>query len=284
MLKKAKIIKVKKNNSFINKLKKKQKQKQYNKLLNQEKLLKLFNKLIKKKQSLTNFKIQKKILYFLNDEHFNKNLGTFLISNFLSLDLKKSIIDKRRLFLLKLKLKLKSKNLPKKVKKKKLKKKKLNRYFKFLLLNRYSLLNRIKMKLKKKNLNFSFKNKKNVKYLLLINIRSNNIFINFSCFKNKKLELIKFWSCGIFKLHCTKRKLKFIVYTMLKEVKKKIKFRSFFIIKVSCAHFLHKFLYRNFKKLFLRATFIIFNSFKIFNGCRSKKKRRKKHLKFRILK
>ncbi len=97
------------------------------------------------------------------------------------------------------------------------------------------------------------------------------------------MKIVKFWSCGLLKLHCTKRKLKFIVYTLLKEIKKKIKYLFLFLIKINCATFLHKFLYKNFKKLFLKSKFIIFDSFKIFNGCRSKKKRRKKHLKFRIL-
>jgi hypothetical protein len=283
MIKIVNLIKFKKSNFSKTKLKKKQsffkKEKdQQKKNLNQENLLQIFNKLIEKKKSLNNFKKQKKILYLLDNQEFNKNLDIFIISNFLSINFKNFLKFNRRIFLLKLN-KLQNKKKKKKFLKKKFLKKKLNNYLKFLLLNNYSLINKIK----KKDLNFFLKNKKNKKYLLFINIRSNNIFINLFCFKKNKLQLIKFWSCGIFKLHCTKRKLKFIIYTMLKEIKKKIKYLSFFIIKIFCSKFLHKFLYRNFKKLFFRSTFIIFNSFKIFNGCRSKKKRRKKHLKFRVL-
>lgn len=251
-----------KKQNYVSLKKEQEKQKLY-----QEKLIKIFNILIKKKKK---FNIQKKILCLINQCEFNKKLNLFIKSNSLSQKFKRRIKFRRLLIFSKKGLKKFKKNKYR-YKKKKLKKK-LDTYLKFLLLNNYSLLNKIKKK---------FFNKKK-KYLLCINIRSNNIFINLFCFKKSKLHLIKFWSCGILKLHCTKRKLKFIVYTMLKEIKKKLKYLSFFIIKIFCAHFLHKFLYRNFKKLFLRSTFIIFNSFKIFNGCRSKKKRRKKHLKFRV--
>ena len=157
-------------------------------------------------------------------------------------------------------------------------KKKLDSFLKIFLLDHYSLIHLLKLKKKKKK-----KLKKKVKYLLFVSIRSNNIFINFFRSKNNKVTLINFWSSGVFQLHCTKRKLKFVTYTLLKEITNKLKGISFYIIKIFCAQFLHKFLYKNFKKLFLKSKFIIFTSFKIFNGCRSKKKRRKKHLKFRIL-
>lgn len=154
-------------------------------------------------------------------------------------------------------------------------------FFKTFLLDQYSLIHFIKLKKKKKKLKVKLKSK--VKYLLFINIHSNNIFINFLRSKNKKVKLIKFWSSGIFQLNCTKRKLKFVASTLLKEIKKKLKSISFYIIKIFCAQFLHKFLYKNFKKFSFKSKFIVFTSFKIFNGCRSKKKRRKKHLKFRVL-
>ena len=167
-----------------------------------------------------------------------------------------------------------------KLKKKALKSKLKNfkSFFKlYIQFEKKKLLLILKKKKKKKKL------KKKVKYLLFVSIRSNNIFINFFRSKNNKVTLINFWSSGVFQLHCTKRKLKFVTYTLLKEITNKLKGISFYIIKIFCAQFLHKFLYKNFKKLFLKSKFIIFTSFKIFNGCRSKKKRRKKHLKFRIL-
>jgi hypothetical protein len=236
----------------------------------------MLNNLLKKKFFQQNIN-KKKILnqklenfYKLNKKNFKKQLKK--IQNLKSI-FKFYIKLQKKKFLLKIKKK------KKKLKKCKFtKKKKLDLFSKNFLLNTYSLLNIIKLRKSNKNLNFFKK-----KYLLFININSNNIFINFLCYKNKKIKIIKFWSCGFLKLHCTKRKLKFIIYTLLKEIKKKIKYISFYIIKIFCAPFLHKYLYKNFKKLYFRSKFIIFTSFKIFNGCRSKKKRRKKHLKFRIL-
>ena len=122
--------------------------------------------------------------------------------------------------------------------------------------------------------------------MLHVSVHSNNIFINFLKYSkiHKRLLVIKFWSTGLLKLHCTKRQLKFTLYTLLKEIRLQLKALPIFIIKIMCAPFLYKHLYKMFKKLNFKANFIIYNSFKIFNGCRNKKKRRKKHLKFRILK
>ena len=245
--------------------------KQENQDIKQKKFLKIFEDLLLEKRVNT-FNQQKKNLFLLNNDDFNKKLDLFIIVNNLSKSFKSYLILNRHIFLLICKLNFK-------FSKKKKKKKKLDSYLKLFLLHNNFFLTKIQL-LKKKNFNFE---KTKIHHLLFINIRSNNIFINLICNKNNCLKIVKFWSCGLLKLHCTKRKLKFIVYTLLKEIKKKIKYLFFFIIKINCATFLHKFLYKNFKKLFLRSKFSIFDSFKIFNGCRSKKKRRKKHLKFRIL-
>lgn len=233
----------------------------------QKKLITLFNKLLNK-TNLTNFNLQKKILYLLDDNTFKKKLEIFSKLYLISPDYKKFILEIRQKFLIFLKLK----------KRRRSKTKKLASYLKLFLLNNYSILFKFNL-LKKK---IFLQTPQTSLYLLYINIRSNNIFINLYSHKNYNFKLIKFWSCGVLKFHCTKRKLKFTIYTILKEIKRQIKYISFFIVKVFCAHFLHKFLYRNLKKLFFKFKFIIFNSFKIFNGCRSKKKRRKKHLKFRV--
>ena len=240
--------------------------KQENQDIKQKKFFKIFEDLLLEKKVNT-FNQQKKNLFLLNNDDFHKKLDLFLVVNNLSKSFKSYLILNRQIFLLRCKLNFK------KIKKKK--KKKLDSYLKLFLLRNHFFLTKIQL-LKKKNFTFE---KNTIHHLLFINIRSNNIFIN----KNNCLKIVKFWSCGLLKLHCTKRKLKFIVYTLLKEIKKKIKYLFLFLIKINCATFLHKFLYKNFKKLFLKSKFIIFDSFKIFNGCRSKKKRRKKHLKFRIL-
>lgn len=211
----------------------------------------------------------KKIKKFKQQIYFFLNLNEKDLKNKLSkikLNLKIYIkLKKRKKFLFSLKL---NPNFSVE----KLKKKFLDLYLKSFILDRYSLINLIKKKkvLRKKN-------------VLLINIRSNNIFINFLSYKKKKKKHLNFWSSSFFELHCTKRKLKFTIYTMLKAIKNKLKFIKFYIIKICCARFLHKFLYKNFRKLFLKSKFIILNSFKIFNGCRSKKLRRKKRIKFRLL-
>jgi hypothetical protein len=235
---------------------------------------KIFKKSLKKK------KIVKK---WVNQNKKEINCNPLL---FFFLKLKKKVFKKKLKkfkFNFKFYLKFQKKKLllilKKKRFKKKLKKKKKDFFFKIFFLEHYSLLHLIKLKKKPKNF---FIHKKS-KYLLYITVKSNNIFINFLRFKNNKIKFLKFWSSGLFSLNCTKRKLKFILYTFLKEIKKKLKYTSFYLIKIFCARFLNKFLYKNFKKLFLKSKFIIFASSKIFNGCRSKKKRRKKHLKFQIL-
>ena len=202
---------------------------------------------------------------------------------------------KQFLFLKKQPLKIKKKKKKKRKKKlfKKNLKKKINIFLKLFLLDKYSLFNLIERKKKKilliknlkKKLNFKYNLKQN-KFLLHISVRANNIFVNLLKYSKskKKLIVIKFWSTGIFKLHCTKRQLKFTLYTLLKDIKQQLKNSYIYIIKILCAPFLHKHLYNTLKILSYKSSFIIYSSFKIFNGCRNKKKRRKKHLKFRILK
>lgn len=215
----------------------------------------------------------------LNKSHISNSLRHKLEIYYL---LKKKIFQNQvnnLKFIFKVFVKLQKKKflLPLKKNKKMLKKAFFYLFLKNFLLDIYSLINLIRVKKR-----IIFKKVKK-KYLLFINIQSNNVFINFLEYKKKELKILYFWSSGFFKLHCTKRKLKFVIYTLLKEIKKRLKYISFYFIKIFCANFLHKYLYKNFKKLFFKSKFIIFTSFKIFNGCRSKKKRRKKHLKFRVL-
>jgi hypothetical protein len=178
-------------------------------------------------------------------------------------------------------LKKKSKKKLKKKSKKKSKKKKLNINLKIFVLNQ-SFLYFLK---RKKKYNQEQLKILHQLFFLSITIRSNNVFVTLTGYKKKQNQYINlnFWSSGRLQLNCTKRKLKFIIYTMIKEIKKKVKFLQFFAIKISSAHFLHKYLYKTLKKFWYKTKYIIFTSLKIFNGCRSKKKRRKKHLKFRIL-
>ena len=132
----------------------------------------------------------KKIKKFKQQIHFFLNLNaTDLKNKLFKLSLKTYIKLKKKKNLL-IFFKLNPNFLSEK-----LKKKFLDLYLKNFILDRYSLINLIK----KKNI---LKKKKNV---LLINIRSNNVFINFLSYKKKKKSILIF---GI---------LVFLNYIVLKE-------------------------------------------------------------------
>lgn len=177
-------------------------------------------------------------------------------------------------------------------------KKKLKQYdldvhkmLKFLKFN--NLQTQIKSKIvvaqdivRKKNLDKdSITNKlQNLKFSLNITVCSNNIFINLTYTKKKKTKIIKLWSAGMFKFSfsCSKKKLKFILFTMLKSVRFKLKHLFFYTIKIKAPKYLNKYIFRQLLVLKYKTKLCIYNSFKIFNGCRSKKKRRKKRLRYRF--
>jgi hypothetical protein len=100
--------------------------------------------------------------------------------------------------------------------------------------------------------------------------------------KKKKFKTVKFWSAGFFDFVCSKTKLKFAIGAMLKEVKLQLKKLKLYTIKINAPRYLNKYIFRQLKGLRYKPKFYIFSSFKIFNGCRSSKKRRKKRLRFRI--
>jgi hypothetical protein len=75
--------------------------------------------------------------------------------------------------------------------------------------------------------------------------------------------------------------MKFILASILKEIRFKYKNLKFLAIKVEGSDYFSKFLFKKFRQLFYKTSFFFISSFKIFNGCRFKKLRRKKHLKYR---
>lgn len=161
----------------------------------------------------------------------------------------------------------------------------------------------LKLKLKKLNfintskffvhiidfINFSLINKKKisskrflVKFCLSITIHSNNIFMNLAKSVNSMFTTVKYWSAGFFDFICSKTKLKFAISAMLKEVKMQLKKLKIYVIKINAPKHLNRYIFKQLFKLFYKSKFLIYSSFKIFNGCRSSKKRRKKRLRFRF--
>lgn len=125
--------------------------------------------------------------------------------------------------------------------------------------------------------------KKKVKFFLSITLHANNIFMNLSKYLKKNIfKTVKFWSAGMFDFLCSKTKLKFAISVMLKEVKMQLKRLKLYTIKIKAPKYLNKYIFKQLVRLLYKPKFYIYSSFKIFNGCRSQKKRRKKRLKFRF--
>jgi hypothetical protein len=95
---------------------------------------------------------------------------------------------------------------------------------------------------------------------------------------------MKFWSTGLFDLVCSKKRMRFVITNFLKEIKKQIKKLKIYIISISGSKFFLKFFYKNLKRYSFQPKYLFFNSYKIFNGCRFRKVKRKKHLKYKYLK
>jgi len=100
--------------------------------------------------------------------------------------------------------------------------------------------------------------------------------------KKNVFKTVKFWSAGMFDFICSKTKLKFAISAMLKEVKIQLKQLKIYTIKIKAPKYLNKYIFKQLSRLLYKPKFFIYSSFKIFNGCRSQKKRRKKRLKFRF--
>lgn len=132
---------------------------------------------------------------------------------------------------------------------------------------------------------FVLKNKlKQTNYILILRIKTNNIFGTLNCFSKEVKKTIKIWSCGLQELNSSKRKLKFVLNVFLINIFKELKFFKNYIICLKAPKFLYKFVFKIFKKINLSPLILLFDSIKVFNGCRVKKIRRKKHKRFRALK
>lgn len=255
----------------------------------------LFKVLKKKKKKLLNYKNLKK--------KFKKNLKKKLKKNSKK-KLKKNIVYKK---------KKKRRNKRRKYRLKK-KRKKLSIFNKMFALGKFSIYYNIlfsykpfyqqsflKLKKKKRFKNLILKNnfslnsnkiksslkKNDYKFILNLNLRMNNIFINLVRYKKRKtlkksFTNIKFWSTGLFGLTCSKKRIKFTIVTFLKIIRKELNKLKLYLIKITGPKFYVKLTYKNLRRLSYKSKYIIVNSFKIFNGCRFRKMKRKKHLKFTI--
>jgi len=121
---------------------------------------------------------------------------------------------------------------------------------------------------------------------LSINIFSNNIFLNLS--KILKPTTIKKASAGVFKVKITKKRLKHTVCVVLQKFLNKIKpaiFRRNLVVLLISPKFLRKKILKLFRDSFMRRNiYIKIKALKCFNGCRPKKKRRKKRARLKIFK
>ena len=121
---------------------------------------------------------------------------------------------------------------------------------------------------------------------LSISISSNNIFLNLS--KILTPVTIRKASAGVFRVKITKKRLKHTVCVVLQKFLNKIKLalyrRNLIIILTSPKH-LRKKILKLFRDSFKRRNvYIKIKPLKCFNGCRPKKKKRKKRARLKIFK
>ena len=122
---------------------------------------------------------------------------------------------------------------------------------------------------------------------LTIKVTSNNIFCNLRCLvKNKTLQAS---SCGKYNIKVSKKKLKYaikpVITSFLQESKDKMRSKNLFVVLVAptkLRKYILKFLYS--KILQNRNSVVKMKEKKCFNGCRVKKKKRKKQKGLRLLK
>jgi len=125
-----------------------------------------------------------------------------------------------------------------------------------------------------------------IRYTVFLKVKQNNLFCTLKNIITNRLLLVA--SAGKLKLNVSKNKLFFlqkkIIFKFLKKVKWILKKqKSSLILRLVCPLKLRRRVLRHVKILLKkRPLVVIFSDLKIFNGCRPKKKRRKKGLKSRV--
>jgi ribosomal protein S11 len=122
--------------------------------------------------------------------------------------------------------------------------------------------------------------------VLSLKTTSNNIFINLS---NHLRKSVLSCSSGKYKIKTTKKKIKHnikvVIDSFFKDLKNKLIPQDRLIVKVTCFFRIRKLIVKLlFTKLKLNSVIWEINSKKSFNGCREKKKKRKKQKGLRIFK
>ena len=122
--------------------------------------------------------------------------------------------------------------------------------------------------------------------LLILRLKQNNLFVTLVNLRTNKVW--KIWSCGLYKLNASKRQLKFVVDILLVKIFKFLKkkfYKANFIIVIRGMLFIKKRIMHKIQFFFRNQMYLlVLKSSKIFNGCRAKKIRRKRHKKFTVLK
>ena len=130
--------------------------------------------------------------------------------------------------------------------------------------------------------------KKKVRFKLSIRIKQNNIFCTLKNIKKKNTILVA--SSGKLKVKITKKTLKFSNKKIIKKFLNKVKnfskiFNLVLLVNLKAPIRIRKFIIKQFSDL-SRTSSLIFSVYenKCFNGCRPKKKKRKKQKRFRLFK
>lgn len=173
-------------------------------------------------------------------------------------------------------------------------KQKKNYKFKFKNISKKKRsIKRLKKLFKHKNYYFNpilqtvLHTKKNtVKYHININVTPNNIFCTLKNLNKKKIVLIG--SSGKYKLNISKKTLKFkqkiIILNFIEEIKKYLK-KNLSIVYLTGPIKIRKNIIKQISLLLKNYRFLIkIKELKSFNGCRPKKKKRKKQKGLRIFK
>ena len=159
---------------------------------------------------------------------------------------------------------------------------------KIIKLGKFYLKKTITRRRKKLKKVINFLNKK-IPYSINIKITPNNIFCVLR--DNKKNKTIILISAGILEIKVSKKKLKFVNKLLVQNFLNKIKTKipqlqnKKFIVKISGPKKVIKFVSRQLIS-FLNKSILLMNALnkKVFNGCRAKKIRRKKHKGLRVFK
>ena len=132
-----------------------------------------------------------------------------------------------------------------------------------------------------------FDNLKNFKLKIFIRIRPNNIFCTLKNLKTNKIILNK--SSGLYELQTSKNKLKYNIKIILqfffKEIDKFFKKEKNILIEIIAGIRIRKKIFQFLKQKMKKKNIILYiKKKKSFNGCRPKKKKRKKRQGLRIFK